>query len=85
MKTALHIGSITLLLITWIVASHLIGERLLPEPKAVALALLDEARYRSCFFSNSVRNFLNSSRWRSASRSGSLLIQATFSHPSVTA
>ena len=54
MKTALHIGSITLLLITWIVASHLIGERLLPEPKAVALALLDEARSGALTFNLSV-------------------------------
>jgi NitT/TauT family transport system permease protein len=44
MKLMLHIGSIMLLLVTWMVVSHLIGERLLPEPKAVALALVDEAR-----------------------------------------
>ena len=44
MKSILHFGSIMLLLVAWFVASHLIGERLLPEPKTVALALLDEAR-----------------------------------------
>jgi NitT/TauT family transport system permease protein len=44
MKSALGLASIMLLLITWIVASHLIGERLLPEPGSVALALVREAR-----------------------------------------
>jgi len=54
MKPALHLGSIMLLLLTWIVASHLIGERLLPDPKAVALALLDEARSGALTFNLSV-------------------------------
>jgi NitT/TauT family transport system permease protein len=44
MKSILHFGSLTLLLVAWIVVSHLLGQRLLPEPKTVALALLDEAR-----------------------------------------
>jgi len=44
MKSMLHLGSIFLLIVTWIVASHLLGERLLPEPKTVLLALFDEAR-----------------------------------------
>ena len=44
MKRVLHFGSLMLLLAVWIVVSHLIGERLLPEPKTVALALCDEAR-----------------------------------------
>jgi NitT/TauT family transport system permease protein len=44
MKSILHFGSIILLLVAWIVVSHLIGERLLPEPKTVALALRDEVR-----------------------------------------
>jgi NitT/TauT family transport system permease protein len=44
MKSMLHLGSIVLLIITWIFASHLLGERLLPEPKTVALALFNEAR-----------------------------------------
>jgi NitT/TauT family transport system permease protein len=50
MKSVLHLGSIMLLIATWIVASHLLGERLLPEPKTVALALLDEARSGSLPF-----------------------------------
>lgn len=44
MKSMLHLGSIVLLIVTWIAASHLLGERLLPEPKTVALALFNEAR-----------------------------------------
>jgi NitT/TauT family transport system permease protein len=44
MKSALHLGSMVLLLVAWVVASHLIGARLLPEPKTVALALVHEAR-----------------------------------------
>jgi NitT/TauT family transport system permease protein len=44
MKSMLHLGSILLLLLTWIIGSHVIGARLLPEPSAVALALIDEAR-----------------------------------------
>ncbi len=44
MKRVLHFGSLILLLAVWIAVSHLIGERLLPEPKTVALALFDEAR-----------------------------------------
>ena len=43
MKLALHLASIMLLLITWIIASHFIGERLLPGPRIVALALVREA------------------------------------------
>ena len=44
MKRVLHFGSLMLLLAVWIAVSHLIGERLLPKPKTVALALFDEAR-----------------------------------------
>jgi NitT/TauT family transport system permease protein len=44
MKRVLHFGSLILLLAVWIAVSHLIGERLLPAPKTVALALFDEAR-----------------------------------------
>jgi NitT/TauT family transport system permease protein len=44
MKSMLHLGSIVLLIVTWIVASHLLGERLLPEPKTVLLALFNEVR-----------------------------------------
>ena len=44
MKSMLHLGSILLLLLTWIIGSHVIGARLLPEPSVVALALIDEAR-----------------------------------------
>ncbi len=54
MKSALHLGSIALLVVTWIVASHMLGERLLPEPKAVVLALLDEARSGALAFNLSV-------------------------------
>ena len=44
MKLLLHLGSLLLLLVTWIIGSHVIGARLLPEPSTVALALVDEAR-----------------------------------------
>jgi NitT/TauT family transport system permease protein len=44
MKSLLHLSSLLLLLVTWIIGSHVIGARLLPEPSAVALALVDEAR-----------------------------------------
>ena len=44
MKSLLHLGSLLLLLVTWIIGSHVIGARLLPGPSAVALALVDEAR-----------------------------------------
>jgi NitT/TauT family transport system permease protein len=54
MKLMLHFSSIMLLLVTWIVGSHLLGERLLPEPKAVALALIDEARSGALTFNLSV-------------------------------
>jgi len=54
MKSILHFGSLMLLLVAWIVASHLLGERLLPEPKTVAFALLDEARSGALAFNLSV-------------------------------
>jgi NitT/TauT family transport system permease protein len=54
MKSVLHLASIVLLLITWIVASHFIGERLLPEPRTVALALLREARSGALAYNLSV-------------------------------
>jgi NitT/TauT family transport system permease protein len=50
MKSMLHLGSLVLLIVTWIVASHLLGERLLPEPKAVLLALFNEARSGALIF-----------------------------------
>jgi NitT/TauT family transport system permease protein len=54
MKSLLHLGSILLLLVTWVVVSHVMGERLLPEPRAVALALVDEARSGALAFNLSV-------------------------------
>jgi NitT/TauT family transport system permease protein len=54
MKSILHFGSLMLLLVAWIVGSHLLGQRLLPEPKTVALALLDEARSGALAFNLSV-------------------------------
>jgi NitT/TauT family transport system permease protein len=54
MKSTLHLASIVLLLITWIVASHFIGERLLPEPRTVALALFHEARSGALTYNLSV-------------------------------
>ena len=54
MKWALHFGSLMLLLIMWIAVSHLIGERMLPGPKTVALALFDEARSGALAFNLSV-------------------------------
>jgi NitT/TauT family transport system permease protein len=50
MKSMLHLSSIVLLIATWIVASHLLGERLLPEPKTVLLALFSEARSGALIF-----------------------------------
>ncbi len=50
MKSLLHLGSILLLLLTWIVGSHMIGARLLPGPNAVALALIEEARSGALMF-----------------------------------
>jgi NitT/TauT family transport system permease protein len=54
MKSMLHLGSTLLLLLAWIVGSHVIGARLLPEPSAVALALVDEARSGVLMFNLSV-------------------------------
>jgi NitT/TauT family transport system permease protein len=50
MKSMLHLGSLVLLIVTWIVASHLLGERLLPDPKTVLLALFSEARSGALIF-----------------------------------
>ena len=44
MKWALHFGLLMLLLIMWIAVRICIGERMLPGPNTVALALFDEAR-----------------------------------------
>jgi NitT/TauT family transport system permease protein len=50
MKSMLQLGSVVLLIVTWIVASHLLGERLLPDPKTVLLALFSEARSGALIF-----------------------------------
>jgi NitT/TauT family transport system permease protein len=50
MKSMLQLGSVVLLIVTWIVASHLLGERLLPDPKTVLLALSSEARSGALIF-----------------------------------
>jgi NitT/TauT family transport system permease protein len=44
MNLALRVGSVALLLVAWLAASHLVGPRLLPAPQTVALAIVDEAR-----------------------------------------
>ena len=44
MNAAVRLLSIALLLAAWFVASHFAGERLLPTPQAVGLAILNEAR-----------------------------------------
>jgi NitT/TauT family transport system permease protein len=44
MNLALRLGSVALLLVAWLAASHLVGPRLLPAPQTVALAIVDEAR-----------------------------------------
>jgi NitT/TauT family transport system permease protein len=41
---ALRLVSLGLLIAAWWLGSQLVGERLLPQPQAVALALIDEAR-----------------------------------------
>jgi NitT/TauT family transport system permease protein len=51
MNLALRLGSIALLLATWIVGSHLAGARLLPPPEAVALSIIHEARTGALGFS----------------------------------
>jgi NitT/TauT family transport system permease protein len=51
MNLALRLGSIALLLATWIVGSHLAGARLLPPPEAVALSIVHEARSGALGFS----------------------------------
>jgi NitT/TauT family transport system permease protein len=51
MNLALRLGSIALLLATWIAASHLVGTRLLPAPEAVALSIVHEARSGALGFS----------------------------------
>jgi NitT/TauT family transport system permease protein len=44
MNLALRLLSIVLLLAAWVVGSHIAGARLLPDPQAVGLALVNEAR-----------------------------------------
>jgi NitT/TauT family transport system permease protein len=44
LKVALRLISLALLIAAWSVGSHFAGARLLPEPQAVALAILVEAR-----------------------------------------
>jgi NitT/TauT family transport system permease protein len=44
MNLALRLVSLALLLAAWFAGSHLVGARLLPEPQAVGLALVHEAR-----------------------------------------
>jgi NitT/TauT family transport system permease protein len=51
MNLALRLGSIALLLASWIAGSHLAGTRLLPAPEAVALSIIHEARSGALGFS----------------------------------
>jgi len=44
MNLALRAASVLLLLAAWYAGSHVLGERLLPEPQAVGLAIVEEAR-----------------------------------------
>jgi len=44
MNVALRVASIALLLAAWFAGSHAIGARLLPDPQAVGLAIVHEAR-----------------------------------------
>jgi NitT/TauT family transport system permease protein len=44
MNLVCRLGSIALMLATWIAASHFVSSRLLPAPEAVALAIFHEAR-----------------------------------------
>jgi NitT/TauT family transport system permease protein len=44
MNAGVRIFSLALLLAVWYAGSHLAGERLLPNPQAVAMAIVDEAR-----------------------------------------
>jgi NitT/TauT family transport system permease protein len=44
MNIALRLVSLALLLAAWLAGSHVVGARLLPEPQAVGLAIVQEAR-----------------------------------------
>ena len=44
MNVALRLASIALLLAAWVVGSHLVGQRLLPDPQSVGFAIIKEAR-----------------------------------------
>ena len=70
MNFVLRLGSIALLLAAWIVASHLLGPRLLPAPQAVVLSIIHEARTGALGFNLGVTllRVLCRSRspWRSA-------------------
>jgi NitT/TauT family transport system permease protein len=44
MSIAIRLASLALLLAAWFVGSHVVGARLLPEPQAVGLAIVQEAR-----------------------------------------
>jgi NitT/TauT family transport system permease protein len=44
MNLVMRLGSLALLLGLWLLGSHLVGARLLPEPQAVGLAIVQEAR-----------------------------------------
>jgi NitT/TauT family transport system permease protein len=44
MNIALRLASLALLLAAWFAGSHVVGTRLLPEPQAVGLAIIQEAR-----------------------------------------
>jgi NitT/TauT family transport system permease protein len=50
MNLALRLISIALLLAAWYAGSHIVGTRLFPEPQAVGLAIMQEARSGALFF-----------------------------------
>jgi len=50
MNLVLRLISIALLLAAWFVGSHIVGTRVFPEPQAVALAIVQEARSGALFF-----------------------------------
>jgi NitT/TauT family transport system permease protein len=54
MNLALRAASIALLFAAWFAGSHMIGARLLPEPQAVALAIVHEARSGALAFNLAV-------------------------------
>jgi ABC-type nitrate/sulfonate/bicarbonate transport system permease component len=62
----MRLVSLALLLAAWYAGSQLAGARLLPDPQAVALAIVEEARSGALAFNSARRS--RGSRWLSSSQ-----------------